>query len=217
MTVPNQPTAVQRNALSAVVVAPAAIVARQLPLFARKATIEFPQQKASADSLGEAEADDQNRYYIKGDAHGRPVRASEWICTHIAEEVHIGAPAPMVIERLNGDVVFGSRRIAGVADSVVTTAFLTSQTMSNGQSSAPGLQAILSSIYAFDMFVFNDDRHFGNYLTIDDNGTRRLYAFDFSRALLWHWPWQGYPLPGSNTRRYGFMLLDCTPPVRHAN
>jgi hypothetical protein len=56
------------------------------------------------------------------------------------------------------------------------------------------------------MFVFNDDRHFGNYLTIDDNGTRRLYAFDFSRALLWHWPWQGYPLPGSNTRRYGFML-----------
>lgn len=156
--------------------------------------------------MGEVEADDQHLYYIKGDAHGRPVRASEWICNHLAEEIHIGAPAPMVIERLNGETVFGSRRIGGVSDQIITARYLLTQTYSNVQSSAPGLQAILSSIYAMDMFLFNDDRHLGNYLTIDDNGVRRLYAFDFSRALYWHWPWQGFPPLSSNTRKCGSIL-----------
>lgn len=179
---------------------------RQLPLFARKALAEYPQQTASADLLGEADADDNHRYYIKGDAHGRFVRASEWLCTHIAEEVHIGAPAPMAIERLDGMLVFGSRRIVGVSDIVTTAAFLTTPTLSNSGSLATGLQPILSSIYVLDLFLNNEDRHLGNFLSIDDNGVRRLYAFDFSRALFWNWPWTGFPLPGQNTRVIGGLL-----------
>jgi hypothetical protein len=146
------------------------------------------------------EADDGFRYYIKGDAHGRRVRASEWITTHIAEEVHIGAPPPMVIELQNGDIVFGSRRIAGVADAAITTAFLTATTLSNADDAPRALLQLLSAIYALDMFVFNDDRHLGNYLSVDDNGTRRLYTFDFSRALFWHWPWASFPPPNCHTR-----------------
>jgi hypothetical protein len=187
-------------------VAPMAVATHQTQLFTRKAITEFPQKENSADSLGEAEADDNHRYYIKGDAHGRFVRASEWISTQISEAVGIGAPTPTVIERIDGSAVFGSRRIAGVADKVTTAAYVTTPTATNVGVPASGLQKILSSIYALDMFIHNDDRHLGNYLSVDDNGTRRLYAFDFSRALFWQWPWIGFPAVGQNTRIWGAFI-----------
>jgi hypothetical protein len=178
----------------------------QLQLFPRKALIQYPKAKPTADSLGEVEADDGFRYFIKGDAHGKPVKASEWLGTHLAESVGISAPAPCIVELQDGTNVFGSRRIAGVADAAITTAFLTTPSASNKGPTVLGLQSLLSKIYAYDMFFFNDDRHLENYLSVDDNGVRRLYAFDFSRALLWHWPWNGYPVPGCNTRSWGSLL-----------
>lgn len=177
---------------------------RQHPLFARKAQMEFPPSTHSADALGEVEADDTFRYHVKGDANGSPVRASEWISTHLAEEVGITAPAPMVIEMLDGSTTFGSRRIAGAADALHTRAYLLSP--SNAGVPVTGLTPLLSAIYAFDMFIFNDDRHFGNYLSVDDMGKRRLYTFDFSRAFFWQWPWSGFPPPHCNTRFCGAIL-----------
>ena len=179
---------------------------QQFQLFARKAIIEFPPKQQSADSLGEVEADDNCLYYVKGDAHGRSVRASEWICTQIAEAIGIAAPAPAVIELQDGSTVFGSRRIAGVADAAITTAYLTSSSASNAGIPAQGLKSLLSKIYALDMFLNNTDRHLGNYLSVDDNGVRRLYAFDFSRALFWEWPWVGYPSADVHTRTWGSVL-----------
>jgi hypothetical protein len=181
-------------------------VPRQSRLFIRKAIIEYPQRGQTADSLGEAEADDGLRYYIKGDAHERLVRASEWLSTHISEAVGIAAPAPAAIELIDGSIVFGSRRIVGCAMQVTTMAYLTTPTLTNKGIPATGLSAILSSIYVLDMFIHNDDRHLGNYLSVDDEGTRRLYAFDFSRALFWAWPWQGFPQTSENTRIYGQIL-----------
>lgn len=195
-----------RGALAGLVIAPLVTSAvQQIAFFPRKALNEFPPKEKSADSLGEAEADDNFRYYIKGDAHGRRVRASEWISTHIAEEVGIAAPAATVIERQDNTTVFGSRRISGVADATTTVAYLTAASLSNTAQNVVGLRPILSSIYALDMFLYNDDRHLNNYLSIDDNGVRRLYAFDFSRALFWSWPWNGFP-QGCNTRLWGNVL-----------
>jgi hypothetical protein len=173
---------------------------RQMPLFARKAIIEFPPAKKTADAQGEVEADDGFRYHIKGDAHGRFVRASEWISTHIAEEVGISAPTPMVIEKIDGTSVFGSRRISGVSDDVTTRNFLLTPSQSNISAPIAGLRPLLSAIYTLDLFIHNDDRHFGNYLSIDEGGRRRLYTFDFSRALFWAWPWSGIPAFPCNTR-----------------
>src|ERR1700693_1422321 len=110
---PRLPTDVRAPA-SVPIAAPTGIGDRQLPLFARKATIQFPKKENSADSLGEVEADGGFRYYVKVEAHGRPFGDTEWITTQIAEEVHIGAPPPMVIELQNGDIVFGSRRRVSV-------------------------------------------------------------------------------------------------------
>jgi len=168
--------------------------------------IEYPPSKSTADCLGMVDADDGGLYYIKGDAHGRPIRASEWLGTHIAEAVGIQAPAPVAIERSNGEIVFGSRRIAGVADDLLTRSYLMTSSAGNVAVPVTGLSTILSKIYALDMFLNNEDRHFGNYLSIDDNGVRRLYSFDFSRAVFWQWPWNGYPAPTTHTRTHGKLL-----------
>jgi hypothetical protein len=186
--------------------APRPIEPRQAQMFTRKAILEFPQKEPTADSLGEIEADDNHRYYIKGDAHGRRVRASEWLGSHISEAIGIGTPTPISVERIDGSIVFGSRRIAQVADNAKTTAYLTTPTVTNIGMPASGLSSVLSSIYALDMFINNEDRHPGNYLSVDDNGTRRLYAFDFSRAIFWQWPWNGFPASHQNTRVWGELL-----------
>jgi hypothetical protein len=176
-------------------------------MFIRRTLVEYPKQKHTADALGEVEADDGHRYYVKDDSNGVPTRASEWICSQMAEAVGIATPAAMPIALQSGRSVFGSRRIAGVADDALTAAHLTQSTIGNVASiSSIGLKTVLSSIYAFDMFFYNDDRHLGNYLSVDDNGTRRLYTFDFSRALFWRWPWSGYPPTGCNTRQFGTLL-----------
>ncbi|MCP1247340.1 hypothetical protein NKW54_15625 [Acetobacter cerevisiae] len=185
---------------------PTSIVPRQIPLFTRKAIVEFPQSQETADALGEVEADDRHLYYIKGDSHGHFTRASEWLSTHIAEEVGITTPAPAVIERLDHSVVFGSRRIAGVSDLMTTYTFLMSATISNTSKQVVGLKEVLSSIYALDLFLYNDDRHLGNYLSVPDGDIRRLYAFDFSRALFWKWPWDGFPTKDDKTRVCGQLL-----------
>jgi hypothetical protein len=185
-------------------------IAFQLPhveqslLFPRRTLCEFPKQKNSADSLGEVEAEDLHRYYIKGDSNGQPTRASEWLCTQLAETIGIAAPPVAVIELANGNLVFGSRRISGVADDIATQLYLTRKTEIGPNPS--NLSSLLSMIYTFDMFVNNDDRHFGNYLTVEENGTRRLFAFDFSRAMFWRWPWVNFPSPNQNTRVCGKIL-----------
>ena len=185
--------------------APAPKATQQL-LFGRKILVEFPRAKDTADALGEAEADDQHRYYLKADGHGKAIMASEWICTHLSEAVGIAAPAPAILTRANGDQVFGSRKLIGIADEGATLAYLLAPSAGNAAPSVMALGSIVSMIYAFDMFVANEDRHLGNYLSHDDGGVRRFYAFDFSRALFWRWPLTSFPEPGHNTRTMGKIL-----------
>ena len=196
------------DAVSATAPAVAAITAAspspsQATLFHRRVLTEYPPTRQTADALGEVEADDLHRYYIKDDHNGRSTRASEWLGSKLCETVGFAAPTPMILQRLNGDLVFGSRRIIGAADAAETQAILKSPTLSNSGPGAPGLTMFLSGLYAFDMFLFNVDRHFGNYLSIDDGGTRRFYAFDFGHGVFSTWPWSDYPAPHEWTRRRG--------------
>lgn len=124
----------------------------QLP-FVRDIRAEYPKATPTADSLGEAEASDQQRYYLKGDLSGKPIRASEWISTQLAELIGIAAPAVAILRRANGETVFGSRRLIGVADEIVTRNFLLTASASNAQPVVVGLCPLLSAIYAFDLFV----------------------------------------------------------------
>ena len=179
---------------------------QQMPLFARRAITEYPQREETADSLGEVDADDGLMYHIKGDASGSPMRASEWICSHLAEEVGIASPQPSVIERNDGSLVFGSRRLAGVAEQVATQAFLLRPSIPAHDASVSEIGSLLSGIYAFDLFIGNEDRHPKNYLSLEDRNRRRFYAFDFGRGLFWKWPLEGFPSPDGNTRHFGAVL-----------
>jgi hypothetical protein len=179
---------------------------RQLALFVRRAVIEMPSSGVTADSWGMVEADDGALYHVKGDANGVPTRASEWLASHIAEAVGIQTPMVAPIEMSDGSTTFGSRRISGTADDTATAAYLLTPSQANFQAPVRGLGPLLSAIYAFDMFIHNVDRHLGNYLSVEEHGVRRLFAFDFSRALFCNWPWQGFPPLGCHTRTLGAML-----------
>jgi hypothetical protein len=205
MTLPQNPSASGSAISPTKLIVPANLVPRQTSLWARKALYEVPPRTPSADSLGEAEADDGHRYHIKGDVDGRPVRASEWLCTHIAEEVQLVAPTPAIVERQDGSLVFGSRRVAGTSDAITTINVLLKQ---NDDALSAKLRPILSSIYALDLFLDNDDRHLQNYLSIEDDRIYRFFAFDFSRALFWRWPVSGFVGDGTNTRFCGKLLRD---------
>ena len=174
-------------------------------MFIRKAVIEFPPKEITADSAGEVEAEDGQRYYIKGDQNGCPIRASEWLSTRICEAVAISAPSHALIERIDGTIVFGSRRIPGVAQKVETQKYLQTSIDPSIENQSP-LKSVLSSIYVLDLFLYNEDRHLDNYLSVDDCGKRRLYAYDFSRALFWKWQWQYFPNDNQNTRIWGRHL-----------
>jgi hypothetical protein len=67
----------------------------QLQMLPRKAIVQYPKVEQTADSLGEVEADDGIRYFVKGDEPGRATRASEWLGTLPAECVGISVPAPL--------------------------------------------------------------------------------------------------------------------------
>ena len=179
----------------------------QLGLFPRRTLTEFRPTRSTADCVAEAEVDDGLFYYLKIDKPRKAVRASEWLSTQLAEDVNIAAPPKALVQMFDGTVVFGSRRIANVASEVTTTRYLLQSTLKEGEVS--GLARILSSIYVFDLFMNNDDRHLGNYLTVEDGDVRRLYAFDYSRSAFWDWPWNGYPGPGSNTRNSARLLRRC--------
>ena len=147
------------------------------------------------------------RYYLKLDAPKKFTRASEWISTHLAEAVGIAGPAAAPIEMMDGNLAFGSRRLAGVSDQLTTSNYLSKPSL--GSNDISGLSSLLSKIYIFDLFINNGDRHGGNYLTVPDGEVRRLYAFDYSRAFFWDWPWHGFPACGSRTRDVGKALRLC--------
>ena len=171
------------------------------------AVIEYPSSDETAlDTSGEAEVSNGLRYHIKGDQKGRTVCASEWLCTKIAEETGIASPQSALIRRLDGSLVFGSQRISGVADKIVTLTFLTTPSQLSDLQTPPTLRRILSEIYAYDLFINNLDRHLGNYLSADVSGYRRLYAMDYSRALFFQWPFDGFPPPDQKTRFCGKIL-----------
>ncbi len=100
-------------------------------------------------------------------------------------------------------VLFGSRKLIGLADTIRTEAYLEKTIES---ASLVPLSSFLSKLYAFDMMIFNEDRHFGNYMFIQDGLTPRPFAFDFGRGLFWSWPFLEFPAPTSYTRVCGRIL-----------
>ncbi len=178
----------------------------QLALFLPRIHTILPNGKDSKDLLDIGIADDGNTYFLKNDRENKSVMASEWIATKIAAHIGISVPECCPVQTPDEQIVFGSRLIAGVSDETETQAYLTTPTLNElGGESFPG--SFLSMVLVLDLFLNNGDRHFNNYVSVADGGSRRLYAIDFGRSLFWDWPLNKFPLNTDNTEKVRRQLF----------
>lgn len=140
---------------------------------------------ADADLIGMG--DDGFDYVIKTIEKTPNVPASEWFCHRLAELCGIVTPQYSILNIPGKKPAFGS-----LYDSAFEKNESVIQDILFGKLKSNILAERLSAIYAFDLFVHNDDRHFGNYMfTKAMTHGYSVKAFDFSRA----WLHQGWPLP----------------------
>lgn len=148
---------------------------------------------ADADLIGMG--DDGFDYVIKTVEKTPNVPASEWFCHRLSDCCSIVVPQYSILNIRGKKPAFGSRYDSAIEkDGQVIIDIL------SGRAKANILSERLSAIYAFDLFVHNDDRHFGNYMFTKAMNGYSVKAFDFSRAWLHHgWPLPNLPLQTCRT------------------
>jgi hypothetical protein len=178
---------------------------RQRELFPLDTTIEFPGA-TTAESSGKAKCANDKVYYLKGDRGGSLARASEMFCVGLAEAVGLQCPPSEIIRVANGDWLFGSEEIVGVAEKTETSRILMSKADDASVAAGLGLQRFLSSAFAFDMMIHNVDRHDQNFLSVTIHGTRHFFLIDHAQSMFSCWPIKDFPPACCHTRATGAKL-----------
>lgn len=153
----------------------------QRRLFPIEIVHEYPNNQGSADLGLIVNARDGRDYAVKRTTDGRgKIPASEYLCYELAYRVLIPTPNYEFIKLSNGDLGFGSLWEGGVKKLSHDQELLD---ILRGRIPINGLPRFLSRVYAFDLFVNNEDRHWGNYIwRTSFDGSLVALAFDFSRA-----------------------------------
>jgi hypothetical protein len=155
-----------------------------VPLFPLRILWTDPGGLGTADAAGVCRCDDGCDYALKdGTKHPRTPH-NEWFCSQLAALIGVAGPAFAAVEQTDGTVVFGSRWEGGVAKEQWH------QMAVSGTISFDDVKVTLAKIFAFDNFVYNDDRHIGNYVVRSQRTGHALLALDYSRAWFYH----GFPL-----------------------
>lgn len=145
----------------------------------------YANDQGSADLQSIVEARDGRHYALKSisDGNGR-VPASELFCYELAYRVVIPTPAYSLIKLPSGELAFGSQWEGGVINGAPQINFqMFIYQVLSGQIKVTNLKTFLSRLYAFDLFVNNVDRHWGNYLWRNSHGDKLIaLAFDFGRS-----------------------------------
>jgi hypothetical protein len=137
----------------------------------------------SADCKQVCRCDDGCDYAIKEAAVLPTMPHNEWFCAKLAERVGIGTPTCRIVD-VQGIECFGSRWEAGEESDWWNRAFA-------GPISFPDLAPGISRVFAFDLFVHNEDRHLNNYFVQKQRIGYAVLAMDFGRA----WLFSGMPPP----------------------
>jgi hypothetical protein len=177
----------------------------QTEMFPVRAVLEFPDESKTADIWGTAVGSDGHTYFVKGERGGPVARASEWIVAKLAHAVSLPCPQVAIVQMQNDELLFGSRKIGGDADKVVTAELLSTRTVDEVRHQAPGLQQFLSSAYAFDLFVLNYDRHEENFVSVQGPGVRLFHVIDHARALILQEGLDGFPVVQNTYSRGQFL------------
>lgn len=145
----------------------------------------YANDQGSADLQSIVEARDGRHYALKSIADGKGrVPASELFCYELAYRVVIPTPAYSLIKLPSGELAFGSQWEGGVINGAPQINFqMFIHQVLSGQVKVTNLKTFLSRLYAFDLFVNNVDRHWGNYLWRNSHGGKLIaLAFDFGRS-----------------------------------
>jgi hypothetical protein len=123
-------------------------------------------------------AEDALTYVVKDDIPiGMKVRASEYFWLNLARSVGLPAPQVQLLKDSSGRLLSGTRRELSSLEQNMAISTLLTGSVVNG-----GIQ--LSRIFAFDLFSGNWDRHFQNYLILQEpGGTHAVLAIDFSHVF----------------------------------
>lgn len=180
--------------------------AEQRPLFNRRISTLLPGQPNGRHIGFRCIADDGQFYYCKDDQDGLPIRASEWICTGLAEHLGIATAARAIIENDLGQTFFGSRSPKSLADEAEVSRILSSPAKGELGDPHPWLGQYLARLRAYDLFVDNPDRSVRNFVLDRDGSFQRLCAIDFASARLLKLPVSQFPVASEATICVGNVL-----------
>ncbi|WP_188763771.1 hypothetical protein [Sandarakinorhabdus glacialis] len=147
-------------------------------------------------------------YVCKDDDGARRVRATELICTSIADYLGIATAPFSVIEDNRGYTYFGSLENISTAALATMKSYLSWRQLGElGQPlSKPG--RFLSSVHALDLLFNNRDRYPSNFILVPDGQDHRLCAIDFASARFSDLTTIAFPAPTDSTLRLGKILRE---------
>ena len=155
-------------------------------LFAGRIIARDPNGLGGADTSGWCRCDNSCEYALKDKSSHILTPHNEWFCTSLASDAGIPCPPHVVLEDPpdSGTYVFGSQWEGGVIRDWFN------------QTAAKiidfkDLSAMLSRIFAFDHFIYNEDRHVDNYIVRKSLRSHTMLSIDYSRA----WMNNDFPLP----------------------
>ena len=155
-------------------------IAFQKDLFPIEALQIHKSTQGSADLQIIVTATNNKDYAVKTTQDGKGyVPATELFCYELAKLIDIPTPNFDLITMRDGSLAFGSMWEGGVHH--ISNANLIIDILS-GKKKVRDLNQFLSRVYAFDLFINNIDRHFGNYLFRQSYNSLIGLAFDYSRA-----------------------------------
>lgn len=156
-----------------------------MSLFELRITALVPAIGAGRDIAANAIAEDGFDYALKRQQEHPLLPATEWFCYRIAQAVGLACPAQAVLIMPDGARVLGSRIEAGLTD-------LQKKPQDEVIHALAACAGRLSAAYSMDLFLANEDRHFGNFLFRPNSlGALACMPIDYSRA----WWVCGWPPP----------------------
>lgn len=159
-----------------------------------RVSFTLPDDLGTADAPRVCRGSDGCDYVVKDQSVHSAIPHSEWFCSELGERIGIPAPVHKIMDFGGGVMAFGSRWQGGSLSPDGAVPWY--ERVSTGEISLTDLSEALSRIYAFDLFVHNEDRHAGNVLIVPQYLGHAVLAFDYSQAwLCFGFPLSPPPLP----------------------
>ena len=141
-------------------------------------TFNNNQNSADLKIIGTGRNNKDYAIKLRTDGNGF-VPASEMFCYELANIINIATPGFDILKLRDGSLAFGSVWEGGVSPVKLDNDVFD---ILNGNVKVEGMKTFFSKVYAFDLFINNIDRHFGNYIFRGSFRGIIAMAYDFSRA-----------------------------------